>query len=69
MAAQGYQESHWNALAKSPTGVRGIMMLTLVTAREMGVSNRLDPKQSIFEGAKYLARLRKSFSDPESAAD
>lgn len=58
LAAQGYQESHWQANASSPTGVRGIMMLTQPTARAMGVTNRLDPKQSIFGGAKYLARIR-----------
>jgi len=63
LAAQGYQESHWNAMAKSPTGVRGIMMLTLQTSREMGVSNRLDPKQSIFGGARYLAKLKKTFDE------
>ena len=61
LAAQGYQESHWNARARSPTGVRGIMMLTLNTARAMGVSNRLDPAQSISGGAKYLARMKQRF--------
>ncbi len=69
LAAQGYQESHWNARAKSPTGVRGIMMLTLVTAREMGVSNRLDPKQSIFGGARYLAKLKRSFAEEVGEPD
>lgn len=57
LAAQSYQESHWNPRAQSPTGVRGIMMLTLVTARAMGVESRLDPTQSIRGGAKYLAEL------------
>ncbi len=61
LAAQGYQESHWNAAARSPTGVRGIMMLTLNTAREMGVKDRLDARQSIFGGAKYLARMKQRF--------
>ncbi len=61
LAAQGYQESHWNAAARSPTGVRGIMMLTLNTAREMGVRDRLDARQSIFGGAKYLARMKQRF--------
>ena len=37
IAAQSYQESHWNKHAKSPTGVRGMMMLTLPTAKQMGV--------------------------------
>jgi membrane-bound lytic murein transglycosylase F len=57
LAAMGYQESHWNPKAKSPTGVRGLMMLTRPTAREMGVENRLDPRQSIMGGARYLRRL------------
>ncbi|MCF8026600.1 MAG: membrane-bound lytic murein transglycosylase MltF [Desulfobacteraceae bacterium] len=69
LAAQAYQESHWNPHAVSPTGVRGIMMLTLATAREMGVSNRLDPRQSIFGGAKYLARLKKRFSEKVTEPD
>jgi membrane-bound lytic murein transglycosylase F len=54
LAAIGYQESHWNPKAKSPTGVRGIMMLTLTTAKQMKIKSRLDPKQSIIGGAKYL---------------
>ncbi|MDH3326010.1 MAG: membrane-bound lytic murein transglycosylase MltF [Gammaproteobacteria bacterium] len=60
IAAQSYQESHWRARAKSPTGVRGIMMLTLPTAREVGVKRRLDPKTSIFGGTKYLKKLIRS---------
>ncbi|HHM05199.1 MAG TPA: membrane-bound lytic murein transglycosylase MltF [Gammaproteobacteria bacterium] len=58
LAAQAYQESHWKARAISPTGVRGIMMLTLTTARELGLKSRLDPKSSIYGGARYLARIR-----------
>lgn len=57
LAAQAYQESHWEPKAKSPTGVRGIMMLTLTTADEVGVEDRLDPEQSIEGGARYLANL------------
>ena len=58
LAAMSYQESHWNPRARSFTGVRGMMMLTLRTAKELGVKNRLDPKQSIDGGAAYLAKLR-----------
>jgi len=58
IAALAYQESHWDPLATSPTGVRGMMMLTEDTADQLGVSNRLDPKQSIGAGARYLADLR-----------
>lgn len=63
LAAMGYQESHWNPRAISPTGVRGIMMLTLETAAHMGIKNRLDPRSSIMGGAKYLARIRDRFSE------
>jgi membrane-bound lytic murein transglycosylase F len=69
IAAQGYQESHWRANAKSPTGVRGIMMLTRNTARSLGVANRLDPRQSIFGGAKYLARMKGRFADEVTEPD
>lgn len=58
LAAIGYQESHWDPLATSPTGVRGIMMLTEDTADRMGVKNRLDARESIIGGAKYLQMLR-----------
>lgn len=59
LAAQSYQESHWRARAKSPTGVRGMMMLTRTTAKELGIENRLDPQKSIMGGALYLNKLRK----------
>lgn len=61
LAAQAYQESHWDATAKSPTGVRGIMMLTRNTAKSLGVEDRLDPKQAIPAGALYLAKMRERF--------
>ncbi|AWL12688.1 Membrane-bound lytic murein transglycosylase [Saliniradius amylolyticus] len=57
LAALSYQESHWDPRAKSPTGVRGIMMLTLPTARDMNVRSRLDAEQNIRGGAQYLREL------------
>ena len=57
LAAISYQESYWNPKAKSPTGVRGMMMLTLPTAKELGVANRLDPLQSLRGGARYYKKL------------
>ena len=57
LAALSYQESHWNPKAKSPTGVRGFMMLTRDTAKYVGVKNRLDPKQSIEGGAEFFRYL------------
>lgn len=59
LAAIGYQESHWNPKAKSPTGVRGIMMLTLASAKQMKIESRLDPQQSIIGGGKYLRYIEK----------
>jgi membrane-bound lytic murein transglycosylase F len=58
LAALGFQESHWNPLATSPTGVRGLMMLTSETADRMNVTNRLDAHQNIIAGARYLRMLK-----------
>ncbi|QKJ88250.1 Membrane-bound lytic murein transglycosylase F [Paramixta manurensis] len=57
LAAISYQESHWNPQATSPTGVRGLMMLTRNTADSLSVSDRLDPEQSIRGGSEYLQRM------------
>lgn len=57
LAAVSYQESHWNPKARSPTGVRGMMMLTWPTAREFGVTSRIDPVQSVKAGSAYLTKL------------
>ena len=58
LAAIGYQESKWDPNATSPTGVRGLMMLTGDTADRMGVQNRLDARQSILGGARYLVLMK-----------
>jgi membrane-bound lytic murein transglycosylase F len=58
IAAIAYQESHWDAAAISPTGVRGIMMLTEETADRLQVKNRLDPRESVLGGARYFALLK-----------
>jgi len=67
LAAQAYQESHWRPFARSPTGVRGMMMLTQITARELGIKNRLDSRSSIMGGANYLNKLRGRL--PESVTE
>lgn len=59
LAALSYQESHWNPSAMSYTGVKGLMMLTQQTADLLGVSDRVNPKQSIFGGAKHLTQMIK----------
>ena len=69
LAAIGYQESHWRSQARSPTGVRGIMMLTLATAAYLGLDDRLDPKNSIFGGAQYFARQIERVADTVAEPD
>ena len=69
LAALSYQESHWNPRAVSHTGVKGFMMLTRTTAKEVGVSNRLNAEQSIQGGARYFRsiynRIPERISDPD----
>ncbi len=69
IAAMGYQESFWNPKAVSPTGVRGIMMMTEETAKQMGVKDRIDPEQSIDGGARYFRlmvdRMPKTVTGPD----
>ena len=69
LAAIGYQESHWRANAVSPTGVRGIMMLTEATADYLGIDDRRDPKNSIFGGAQYFARQTERVADSVGEPD
>jgi len=63
LAAVSYRESHWNTFNTSPTGVRGLMMLTESTADLMGVTDRLDPKQSVPAGAKYIVKMIETVPD------
>lgn len=69
LAAIAYQESRWQPLAVSPTGVQGMMMLTLDTASFMGVEDRTNVPQSIRGGAAYyqmiLDALPASVQEPD----
>jgi membrane-bound lytic murein transglycosylase F len=58
LAAIAYQESQWDRLATSETGVRGLMQLTEETARHLGVADRLDPRASVLGAARYLRDLK-----------
>jgi membrane-bound lytic murein transglycosylase F len=69
LAAIGYQESHWRSGAVSPTGVRGIMMLTEDTAAYLGIDDRVNPKNSIFGGAQYYARQTERVADSVDEPD
>jgi soluble lytic murein transglycosylase-like protein len=55
------QESNFNPNAGSPAGARGLTQLMPVTAAGLGVSNVLDPLQSLDGGAKYLRQQLDAF--------
>jgi membrane-bound lytic murein transglycosylase F len=69
LAAVGYQESHWDPLATSPTNVRGLMMLTEDTADLMGVSDRLDPTQNIPAASRYFLSMKDTLPERISEPD
>lgn len=58
LAAIAYQESQWDPLATSETGVRGLMQLTEETARHLGVVDRLDERHAALAAARYLRDLK-----------
>lgn len=69
VAAIGYQESHWRSHAVSPTGVRGIMMLTEATADYLDIEDRMDPTSSIIGGARFFARQTERIPDSVDEPD
>ena len=69
IAAIAYHESQWDPEATSPTGVRGIMMLTAETADRLGVGNRLDVRESILGGARYINILKDLQADDVAEPD
>ena len=69
LAAIAYQESHWRSQAISPTGVKGIMMLTEDTANYLGLEDRVDAGNSIFGGARFYARQTERIPDTVDEPD
>lgn len=57
LAAVSYQESLWNSNAVSPTGVKGLMMLTRDTASDLNIENRVDPYKSVNGGTEYFLSM------------
>jgi membrane-bound lytic murein transglycosylase F len=43
-------------------GVRGMMMLTQQTAKSLGITNRIDPRNSIMGGSRHLADITASIN-------
>ena len=69
LAAISYQESHWDSDAVSPTGVRGLMMLTEPTAEMVDVADRRDPHASILGGARYFKNVLRKIPERIPAED
>ena len=61
LSALIWQESRFNPRAISPAGAAGLAQLMPATARDLGVTNRHDPHQSIDGGARYLRRMLDQF--------
>ena len=54
-------ESDFDPTVVSSKGAQGLMQLMPGTAREIGVSNPMDPSQSIYGGSFYLRKMLDSF--------
>lgn len=63
IAAQMYQESHFDPDAVSHAGAIGLMQIMPATADGLGFQNPDDPEAGIHAGVKYLNRLRNRFDD------
>ena len=64
LAAQAYQESRWDPHAVSPTGVRGIMMLTRNTASSLRHSKPIGSQQKHRRGCPIFSDAGKTTSTP-----
>jgi len=62
------QESQFNYKAKSPVGAAGMMQLMPRTAKSLGVKNRLDPRDNIMGGVKYIRQLLDKYNGNKEMA-
>jgi soluble lytic murein transglycosylase-like protein len=62
------QESGFNPTARSGAGALGLTQLMPGTASALGVTNPLDPAQSLQGGAKYLREQLDRFGGDEKLA-
>ena len=63
VAAQIYQESHFDPRRKSWVGALGLFQIMPATARGLGIRDPTDPEQSIRGGLKYMQQLSNHYRD------
>ena len=56
-----WTESRYNPVAVSRAGAAGLGQLMPGTARDLGVSNRFDPKENLLGAARYLRQMLDKF--------
>jgi membrane-bound lytic murein transglycosylase F len=67
LASQVYQESKFIPHAESWTGAKGLMQVMPATAKELGITDKSDPEQSLRGGTDYLNHLYERFPEvPDS---
>ena len=59
------QESKGDPNTVSEAGAKGLMQLMPETAKDLGVKNPFDPRESLEAGAKYLSQLKKRYNNDE----
>jgi hypothetical protein len=67
LAAQAAVESSYNPSAVSPAGAQGLLQLMPATAKAVGVTNPMDPTQSITGGAKLMSQLLTQYGNVPDA--
>jgi membrane-bound lytic murein transglycosylase F len=63
LASLAFQESRFDASARSWAGATGLIQLMPATAREYGVGNMLDPEDNVRGGVDFLAWLTSYWED------
>jgi peptidoglycan lytic transglycosylase F len=62
LAAMVYQESKFDPNTTSWAGAQGLLQMMPMTAKELGVTNRKNPEQSLRGGTDYLVWLTKQWN-------